>query len=330
MSDRQNPPSPPKVSILVPAWNEGKTVSSCIESFFEIKYPNRELIVIAGGDDDTYEIANGYTDNNITVLKQLPEGKNAALNLGLKSAKGEIIVLTDADCIMNAQWFDSIIKPIVEGGEGIVSGNNQPLRSQLNNPFVLFQFSYTAAFKHEKNEKYLDGKNAALKREILDEIGGFDEGALTGTDLSLKYILLDRGFKIRFVPESVISTRYPDSKREYLKQRSRWLRNFIIHGKKHGDSNAVSVFFEQTIIGATMILTPFFLALFKPLIYPWTAVFLLAFYNRTRLIKTSRKTMPELKFNSIYPRLPLYIIVEYMAGFLSLLDYILPWRRRRW
>lgn len=322
----------PNISILVPAWNESKMISACIESFASITYPNKELIVIAGGADGTYEIANKYAKKDVIVLKQEPPGKNAALNKGLKHATGEIIALTDADCIMNDKWFKFLIKPILNGKEEVVSGENEPLSTQLTNPFVLYQYTFTLSGRTRihQNRDYLDGKTAALRKEALEAIGGFDEKALTGTDFSLKYELLKKGYTIKYVTDSIINTNYPNSFREYIKQRSRWLRNFIIYGRKYGDKKNVGVFLEQTTLGVIMLTLPIMAIKFRFFIYVWLILFCLGIYNRWKLIKSSKKAMPNLDFGAVYLGLPIYALVNYMAWAYTLLEYLLPWRRRKW
>lgn len=320
------------VSILVPAWNEAGTIERAVESFLSLKYPRVELIVVAGGEDGTYDLAKKY-EGKIKVLSQEKKGKNRALNLALSKAVGEIIVLTDADCVMSDEWLASLLKAISKG-EKAVSGTNMPLPEQLSNPFVLYQYSFTLArlarAPGKEQQPYLDGKNAALKRVVLEDLGGFDEEAPTGTDFSLKHRLMERGINIRFIRKSVIKTEYPASFGKYLAQQSRWLRNFIIYGRKYNDKNERKVFLEQALIAVFVVVLPFFIIFSNYFALPWTVILFLGIRNRLRIIHEARKINHELNFNGILPRLPVYLLLEYLSCILALVEYLLPSRRGKW
>lgn len=322
----------PKVSFLIPAWNNSNTISQCIESFNKIKYSNKELIVIAGGEDDTYGIAKKYESKDIKIIEQRPSGKNAALNDGFKHSTGEIIILTDADCILSDNWFKSIIHPIINELEDVTTGGSIPLKSQLSNSFVLQQFS-SNVYNHLHFPKYVSGilgRNAAVKREVLEEIGGFDETALTGADYNLaKHI--KKKFKIRWVPESAIETEYSTKFLSYINQQSRWLRSTYIIGKQFGDRNEVIKNGVSSIVGAGMLLLPFSTLVIGTLgIYLWLTLLAVAFMNRVRYLEFSKRVYDKIDFNSVYLKILIYMYVDFIAWTFALLDYLIPWRRRKW
>src|SRR5687768_5466499 len=88
------------VSILVAAWNEAEHIDDLIASCLRWAYPRKELVLCAGGADDTLRRARRWEGAGVRVLEQLPgEGKQGALERCLREATGEIIVLTDADCV---------------------------------------------------------------------------------------------------------------------------------------------------------------------------------------------------------------------------------------
>lgn len=322
-----------RVSILVPAWNESSNIERSIKSFLALKYPSADLIVVAGGEDGTYDLAKKYEGKNVKVLQQEKKSKNRALNLALTRAKGEIIVLTDADCVMSDEWLAPLIEAM-EKGEEAVSGTNMPLQEQLSNPFVLYQFAFTLAdiddiiCSGEKN--FLDGKNAAVRKELLTRLGGFDETALTGTDFSLRHQLSEVGVEVGYVMGSVIHTMYPSSVMEYISQQSRWLKNFAIYGRKYSNQEELKVFTEQTLIGSCILFLPVFAILYKPAFFLWIILFLSGIYNRSKLISKVKKMRPKLNFNSLYTKLPFYLLLEYFSHSMALLDYFIPTRRRKW
>lgn len=321
----------PGISILVPAWNEAGSIGRVIESFLSLKHPGVELIVAAGGEDDTYGLAKKYEGDRVKVLHQERKGKNRALNTALSKARGRIIVLTDADCVMSDEWLSQLLLGIK--GDKAVSGTNMPLPEQLSNPFVLYQYSFTLACPKPPGrgqQPYLDGKNTAIRRKVLEDLGGFDEEALTGTDFSLKFRLLEKGIRARFIPDSVIATDYPTSFKAYLSQQARWLRNFAIYGGKYKNPGLTGLFLKQVSIASFVLFTPVLAFFVKPFMVLWAAVFSLGMYNRARVIRKAGKVKPALNFNKVYPRIPLYLLVEYLSRALALFQYLVPSLRRRW
>jgi poly-beta-1,6-N-acetyl-D-glucosamine synthase len=94
----------PKISIVVPAYNEEKTITKCIESLLNLEYPNYETIIVDDGSTDkTYQEAIKIKNANLTVIHQENTGKPRALNKGIKHSTGEIILTVDADTTLDKQ-----------------------------------------------------------------------------------------------------------------------------------------------------------------------------------------------------------------------------------
>ena len=120
----------PLVSLLVAAWNEEHNIHPFLNSFLKLAYSNKELILIAGGDDKTYARASSLEHPQIILLEQQKgEGKFRALKRGLNLAKGSIIYLTDADCRLTTEVFFSVVEPIIKEKESIVTGRFRPLEA---------------------------------------------------------------------------------------------------------------------------------------------------------------------------------------------------------
>ncbi|MFB5628228.1 MAG: glycosyltransferase, partial [Nitrosarchaeum sp.] len=97
---QDEPKSYPTISIIIPAYNEEKVIARTIEALLETKYPKKEIIFVDDGSKDrTLDIAMQYNDK-IKVLNKENGGKASALNYALVYAKGEIVVIVDADTII--------------------------------------------------------------------------------------------------------------------------------------------------------------------------------------------------------------------------------------
>jgi hypothetical protein len=224
----------PRVSILVPAWKEAGTIGPCIESILGLRYPDVELIVCAGGDDGTLDIARRYEGSRVIVLEQTSgEGKQGALRRCYAQSTGEVIFLTDADCLLDDASFERTLVPVIAGGENAATGSWRPLDRQRDQPFVQYQWSH-----HVYRELWmppyapaLDGRNAAVKRPALEQVGAFEIPAPVGTDLALSRQLRAASHSVRFVRESRVQTEYPETLGDYRRQLSRWFRNPLVHDK---------------------------------------------------------------------------------------------------
>ena len=99
----------PQVSIIIPAKNASATLSQCLNSLRRLNYPACEVIVINDGStDETPAILAAYPE--VTVLSTSGIGPSACRNLGLEKAQGTCIAFTDADCIVDKEWLNELLK----------------------------------------------------------------------------------------------------------------------------------------------------------------------------------------------------------------------------
>lgn len=103
----------PLVTVIIPVYNEEKDIEECLESIQKQTYaPIETVIVDDGSTDRTLELAKRY--RNVHILKQKHQGPGAARNLGAKKARGEILVLIDADMVLFPNYVEKLTKPIRE------------------------------------------------------------------------------------------------------------------------------------------------------------------------------------------------------------------------
>ncbi len=256
------PSATPFVSVLGAAWNEARLLPDFVASFCALDYPNRELVLCAGGDDGTFALAEGLASQpNITIVKQLPgEGKQVALRRALSHCQGEIIVLTDADCTLNAEGFNRLIAPIIAGEAHATSGRWQPFAERMTNPLVAYQAAvdiYVDSLRGEVADGLL-GANCAVSRWALREAGDFFADVATGTDYHLAQDLWRMGYPIRFVWGSCVRAEYAEDWSNYQRRHARWLRNILIHENdlpltERPDSSRT---LRTAAIGFAMLLAP--------------------------------------------------------------------------
>lgn len=225
----------PKVSFLVPAWNEAEYIQVSLASILALRYPNKELVVCAGGNDGSYTIAKQFSGPRVIILEQMPgEGKQGALRHCFEHSTGEVIFQTDADCLVDDITVERTLAPILTEGENVTTGYWQPFDEDKDKPLVAFQWASHLRYQGGmgKYVENLDGRNSAINRETLAQAGAYQNEAAIGTDYVLSRNLSACGYSIRSVLNSRVQTEYPLDTKTYLKQGSRWFRNRLIQGIK--------------------------------------------------------------------------------------------------
>ena len=325
----------PRVSILVPAWNERHNIDAFIQSYVALTYPHRELILSAGGSDGTYERAISYAGDSIVVLRQEPgEGKQRSLRKGFVLAIGDIIVLTDADCILNQDSLDRLLHPIISGNSAVTTGVSRPKSSQMSHPFVYYQ--YVALRQRDSSHprghdvKTLLGRNCAILRTALADVGGFDEDIAVGTDSFLGKKLVSRGHRIHLVDDSIVETEFPTSLRDYVRQRSRWGRNAILHNMRFRLYRRVAKAIAARVSGLAMLLLPIFSFRFgRAILGFWIVGVAWAYFTRVRNLRSAGCSHATISA-SLNWRIPVYLFAEWMAQGLALIQLLLPRTRHLW
>lgn len=122
-----------RLSVIVPAYNEEKTISSVIEALLAQAPDLYEIIVVDDGSQDrTAEIAAKYSQGNpcVHLIKQPHnQGKTAALRAGFAASKGDVVVVQDADLEYDPTDIAGLIDPIGRGKADVVYGSRFMIRS---------------------------------------------------------------------------------------------------------------------------------------------------------------------------------------------------------
>jgi glycosyltransferase involved in cell wall biosynthesis len=202
----------PKLSLVIPAYNEEKRIIGRIQDlvrYFDRALGEYELLVIADGcTDKTPEVVSEYVNSNPRVrLLVFPErlGKGGAIIEGIKLARGDTIVITDADDSVPPEELFKLVREVED--HDLVIGSRYVKGSKLlaREPFLRYFFgrSFNALVKlmfwrlREINDTQCGAK--ALKRCVADEILG--DMFVTGfaVDVNMIYSAMRRGFKVKEV-----------------------------------------------------------------------------------------------------------------------------------
>jgi O-antigen biosynthesis protein len=203
----------PSAAVIVPAYNAEETIDECLRSLLELRYPADRLelrVVDNRSSDGTAAALERYADR-IVVLEERKRGAAAARNAGLAGAEGEVVAFTDADCAVDPDWLARLIAPLEDPAVGVAGGTI--LAADRANEIERFGeeiHNHRKAIEHCR-PPYAITMNWASRREVLRELGGFDERFLRGQDVDLSYRAIQAGYQLAFVADAVVLHRNEDT-----------------------------------------------------------------------------------------------------------------------
>jgi cellulose synthase/poly-beta-1,6-N-acetylglucosamine synthase-like glycosyltransferase len=238
------------ISVIIPARNEENNIYKCLESLSSQTYPAHLYQVIVIDDystDKTAEIAKSFNDRNVSILllkdfienENLNSYKKRAIEIAIAKATGELIVTTDADCIVSSGWLQTIASfyekyhPafIAAPVEFIVASNNNGLREKFLEVFQCLDFitmqGITGASVHKKFHNMCNGANLAYKKKAFYETGGFKgiDNIASGDDMLLMHKISEKyPNRTLFLKSAnaIVQTKPAKNLSDFFNQRIRW------------------------------------------------------------------------------------------------------------
>ncbi len=196
-----------RYSVIVPAYNAGKTVTQCLQALTRqsIAASQYEVLVVDDGSiDNTAEIVKTFP---VRYFHQANRGPAAARNHGSREAHGEIILFTDSDCVPAHDWIAEMTRPFVDPEVVAVKGAYRTNQHSLTARFAQVEFEERfEMLKHAPSIDMVDTYSAAYRREVFHSVGGFDESfpVANNEDTELSYKLSRMGRKMVFNPAAVV------------------------------------------------------------------------------------------------------------------------------
>lgn len=237
----------PLFTVIIPARNEAKRIEACLNGILNQRLPTENFEVFVVDDhsnDQTYEVVKAFQARNpdfpLAIL-QSPETsedqfvayKKQAIAHGIKHAKGDWIVTTDADCVPSLGWLSTLRDFIGEKEPVMVSGPVQfkPVNSDFGAMQALEFMSLIAigaSSLRQNAPNMCNGANLAYRKAIFDEVDGFGGyyHLASGDDEFLLYKVFQKyPQQVRFLKsrEAIVATSPLSSLYDFLQQRKRWV-----------------------------------------------------------------------------------------------------------
>ncbi len=225
----------PSVTIVVPAWNEGNTITATIESLLSLDYPKNRLgifIIDDGSTDDTLLYAKKFESNpQIRIFSKPNGGKFTALNLGIAECRSDLIGCLDADSFVDRDALKEIIpyfdNPVVMAVTPSVQ-IHQPgniLQKLQATEYMIGEFT-RKVFSRLNGLYVTPGPFSIYRHKIFEEIGNFVHGYQT-EDMEMAMRLQANRMKIENSHTAYVYTVSPATPKALYKQRVRWVSGFL-------------------------------------------------------------------------------------------------------
>ena len=218
----ENMPVPehwPVLSVLIPAYNEGVVIEDTLHAIAQQDYPAHAyevLLINDGSKDNTLEIAERMAAiypciKIVNVPKGMGgKGKSRTLNNGLPHAKGELIVVYDADSTPEPDCVRLLAQTLLADKKLVAVNGKVRTRNWRDSiltrfiaiEFIFFQWIFQGGRWQRFELSTLMGTNYVIWRDALETLGGFDEKSLVDdTEMSFRIFLGQR--RIKWVPYAV-------------------------------------------------------------------------------------------------------------------------------
>ena len=236
----------PKVSIIVPTYNEYEIIGYKLRNLARLEYPKSLMQVVfidSQSTDSTVnvirEFAEDHPEMNIKILVESERrGKSSALNRALKSCSGEIVIVSDADCFWPPNILSKALSYLADPAVGAVSGPKKLLNSESSQVTK----SEAAYLKSANLMKLGDSKKSstilfeggfsAYRKKALGSFDPYDTGS---DDCGTVIRVLEQNFRAIMIPEAEFFTTFPKTwmgkleiKMRRTNQLVQILKNYVI------------------------------------------------------------------------------------------------------
>ena len=243
----------PKVSILISARNESTGIRATLDSVLAQDYRGNWDVWVADdrSDDNTPKILAEYAAKNprlhVLTIKEIPEGvspKKHALSLLIEACEGEILCLTDADCLVKPTWVTGIVAEFEPGIELVAGHSYIPTIPGKSSMLICMQAIETLIYRVAGTAGLAmrlpltsTGNNLAYRKSFFKSVHGFDNVIKIQSgddDLLMQKLAADRPWAMRYcIAESTfVTTNGKETLKELWEQRKRWASKTIYYTPK--------------------------------------------------------------------------------------------------
>lgn len=323
------------ISIIIPARNEEQNIKDCLESIIAQEYPNHLFEVIVVDDfstDRTAEIIKTYVKKNVFLipLKEYAEEgklnsyKKKAIEIGISKSKGDLIITTDADCMVPKFWLQTMVsfyekyRPAFIAAPVAYYGENNFLKIFQSLDFMTLQ-GITGAAVYKNFHRMCNGANLAYEKKAFIEVGGFSgiDNIASGDDMLLMHKIYERyPEKILFLKsvDAIVRTRPAGNLKEFLNQRVRWASK----ADKYTDKKITAVLSLVYLFNAWICLLGILSVFYPGLLFWFIGVLIAKTITELYFLHSVARFFKKVKLLWWFPLAqPFHILYVVVAGWLG-------------
>ena len=221
-----------KVSVIVTCRNNEQTIGECLQALINQDYPKDsvEIIVIdACSTDNTVEIAKKYTSKVFSA----PLNAAAAYNYAMKIVSYNVLGFVDADAKVERDWLKKLLPHLADAKVAGVSGSIETWNPE--NPWAR-SIGYEIKNRYSRIKNFagrIATMNLLLKKNVIEEVGGWDEGLPSQYDTDFGYRITSKGYKFAYEPNAKCYHYNRPTLRAYWKQQLQYGKNTLKLYLKH-------------------------------------------------------------------------------------------------
>lgn len=201
--------SSPFVSVVIPVFNDADRLTACLNALQGQSYPRDRFEVIVVDNGSTNPVDTSLPEyRGVRVAKELRPGSYAARNRGILLSRGEVIAFTDADCIPSPDWLEQGVACLTRTSDcGLVGGRIEVFARVAAEPNLVELFETLFSLKQEGavvGGHYAMTANMFTSRDVLDDVGHFDDQLKSGGDKEWGVRVYKRGYRQAYCSDACV------------------------------------------------------------------------------------------------------------------------------
>lgn len=238
-----------KISIIISAKNESNNIKELFKGLKQQTYPSDKYDIIIANDkssDNTLEklmtLKKQMTNLEVINIDNTPQNwssKKWALNQCINKAQGDIIIQTDADCLHEKTWIESIEKYFYNENIGFVAGPSYiGIKNNFVNELLKLESIAQESFSYANSKRQLflscTARNIAYRKKVFNEVGGYDDISHINSgddDLMLHKIATQTNWEIKYISDSnsIVKSDIPKTIKSLYLQRLRYASKGLLY-----------------------------------------------------------------------------------------------------
>jgi len=316
----------PKVSMVLPVYNDQNDIGDAIQSLEEQTFEDREILVVDDGSTDSTvtRVSNLIEAGKLKDIRLVPikhSGLTHVRNVGISEAKGEIVFFAESDCLYDREYVSKAVVALdAQPTAGAVCLTGAPAMVRSTVATECIKIENELQHKRLRQGKIRPFYAWVFRKDVLMKLGGFDEHLFQGEDKDIFKRLEAAGYPVAWVPGV-----------HWWHKRGQTLGDMASKYVKRGESRILYVIKHRLGVDLVKTLTPFWTTVIGLLLVPFApslgaaliVVVLLVFLIRSSMVVIEAWDVVDKK--RYFVAYPFYLVVRnfatcigYTAGFVQL------------